>query len=96
MRAALYARYSTDRQRETSIGDQLRAAQLVGGRLMHGVWLQRLGAGVLLVHGHEEHQRHEQCDHSQQDQDDQQELLAVHAGKSTTVSEKRQQVQRRL
>lgn len=26
MRAALYARYSTDRQRETSIGDQLRAA----------------------------------------------------------------------
>lgn len=27
MRAALYARYSTDRQRETSIDDQLRAAR---------------------------------------------------------------------
>jgi len=27
MRAVLYARYSTDRQRETSIDDQLRAAR---------------------------------------------------------------------
>ena len=32
LRATLYARYSTDKQRETSIADQLRAAHERAGR----------------------------------------------------------------